>query len=163
AHLYQFSGDVELVGNDNEAWLHEGHADWLAAKALLVLYPDTDLYVKSKVERANTRCIEGLDKMTLSQASTQGRFDLYYTCGLVIHHAVDKALQKHDSGDSASVWRAFSQQAEQLGTGGIDVFLAVVQGNTSESFAKQIRLFVEKQQGNPEQAIEALMRAALQQ
>ena len=73
------------------------------------------------------------------------------------------ALHTHDSGDSASVWRAFSQYAELLGTGGIDVFLAVVQGNTSESFAKQIRLFVEKQQGNPEQAIEALMRAALQQ
>ncbi|MEC8228414.1 MAG: hypothetical protein VX066_06860, partial [Pseudomonadota bacterium] len=62
-----------------------------------------------------------------------------------------------------SVWRAFSQQAEQLGTGGIDVFLAVLQDNSSESFANQIRLFVEKQQGNPEQAIEALMHAASQQ
>ena len=163
AHLYQFSGDVELVGNNNEAWLHEGHADWLAAKALLALYPDTDLYVKSKIERAKVKCIEGLDKMTLNSASTQGRFDLYYTCGLVIHQAVDKALHTHDSGDSASVWRAFSRQAEQLGTGGIDVFLAVVQGNTSESFAKQVRLLVEKQQGNPEEAIEALMSAASQQ
>lgn len=51
AHLYQRSSEGDIYGEAHESWLHEGHADWLAALALLELYPETTQYVSDKIER----------------------------------------------------------------------------------------------------------------
>ncbi len=58
AHLFQRSQTGALHAESNQSWLHEGNADWLAALALLDLYPESTQYVTGKVARFEDNCLE---------------------------------------------------------------------------------------------------------
>lgn len=156
AHLYQRSKNAEILGSPNESWLHEGHADWLAAKALLALYPQTTSYVENKIARFKSHCAAGLENMTLRSAADNGRFDLYYTCGLLIHQAIEEEFKKHGNKDSFSAWEDFRTLAEKQGEHEASGFLNVVKANTSEAFVAKITSFITEQQENPVQALDLL-------
>jgi len=157
AHLYQTSSHEDIYGDSHESWLHEGHADWLAALALLALYPDTKEYVDDKIERFRAHCAKGLTDFPLTEAADQGRFDLYYTCGLLIHQAIDLTLHKRTNTDTFSLWKAFRQQADNSDKKGMEVFLAEVEKSTSIAFVNKIKKVIERQLEQPRDTLDKLI------
>lgn len=149
AHLYQ--GD--FYGDRDESWLHEGHADWLAARALLALYPETEGYVTHKIDRFRTHCATGLTHFPLVEAADKGRFDLYYTCGLLIHQAIDLALQQQGGNDIYDLWTAFRIQADQGDKKASDLFLSMTEKWTSPLLVARIKAILNSKLSNPEQSL----------
>lgn len=155
AHLYQRSKQVKIYGESHESWLHEGHADWLAALALLELYPETKQYVANKIEAYRAHCAKGLASFSLAEAADKGRFDLYYTCGLLIHQAIDLTLKNSDK-DTYSLWVKFRQQVEQGDKKGIETFLATTEIWTSTELVNKIKKVVNKKLINPLETLNQL-------
>ncbi|MDN3653154.1 hypothetical protein QWY77_10365 [Thalassotalea ponticola] len=156
AHLYQNSRIGDIYGESDESWLHEGHADWLAASALQELYPDTREYVANKIDRYRNHCAKGLRQFPLVEAADKGRFDLYYSCGLLIHQAIDLALQKHAKKDIYSLWVDFRKQAETGDTKGSKVFLAHTEKWTSKALVNRINEVIESKLSSPENTLNQL-------
>ncbi len=159
AHLYQRSKVEELYGEPNESWLHEGNADWLASLALLDLYPKTEEYVSNKVERFKSHCIKGLKELALIEAANKGQFGLYYSCGFLIHQAVDQAMQKKSNGlkNIYSLWNDFRQKVELGGKKGAETFLMLTEQYTSKELVFRIKTLVESKLTNPEKTLSRLI------
>lgn len=158
AHLYQRSSKGDIYGERHESWLHEGHADWLAALALLELYPETREYVTNKINRFRTHCSKGLANFSLAEAADQGRFDLYYTCGLLIHQAIDLTLQKNGDKDIYSLWIDFRKQAEKGDKKGSEVFLSHTEKWASKELVKKIKEIINSKLSNPEATLNQLVK-----
>ena len=156
AHLYQRSSTGNIFGESHESWLHEGHADWLAALALLELYPETNEYVTDKIDKFRTHCAEGLANFPLAEAAEKGRFDLYYTCGFLIHQAIDLALRKNSDEDIYSLWIEFRQQVEKGNRKGSETFLALTEKWTSKELVHKIKEVIENKLSIPEDALKQL-------
>lgn len=152
AHLYQ----TEFYGDRHESWLHEVHADWLAALALLELYPETEDYVTNRIDRFRTHCAKGLTNFSLIEAADKGRFDLYYTCGLLIHQAIDATLQQQGDNNIYDLWTAFQQQAESDNMKASDLFLSITEKWTSPELVERIEEIVKSKLSNPEQSLNLL-------
>lgn len=157
AHLYQRSSKGDIYGERHESWLHEGHADWLAALALLELYPETSEYVANKINRFRTHCSKGLSHFPLVEAADKGRFDLYYTCGLLIHQAIDLALQEKGKKDIYSLWGDFRKQAEKGDEKGSEIFLSHAKKWTSEELVNRIKEVIESKLSSPEKTLNHLV------
>ena len=158
-HLYQRSKVGVLYGESNQSWLHEGNADWLAALALLDLYPKTKAYVTEKLGRFKDHCVKGLTELTLMEAANKGQFGLYYTCGLLIHQAIDHAVQKKSNGlkNIYSLWNEFRQKVEQGDEKGPETFLALVEQYASKELVVSIKALVETKLTNPEDTLSQLI------
>ncbi len=159
AHLYQRSKVGALNGESNQSWLHEGNADWLAALALLDLYPNTEAYVTEKIDRFKDHCVKGLTGLTLIEAANKGQFGLYYTCGLLIHQAIDHAVQKKSNGrkNIYFLWNEFRQRVEQGDEKGPETFLALVEQYASKELVVRIKVLVETKLTNPEDTLSQLI------
>ena len=157
AHLYQRSSRGDIYGERHESWLHEGHADWLAALALLELYPETSEYVANKINRFRTHCSKGLNNFPLVEAADKGRFDLYYTCGLLIHQAIDLTLQKKGNKDIYSLWVDFRKQAEKGDEKGSEIFLSHAEKWTSEELVNRVKEVIESKLSNPDKTLNHLV------
>ena len=157
AHLYQQSSKGDIYGESHESWLHEGHADWLAALALLALYPETNAYVSNRIDSFRNHCAKGISDFPLAEAADNGRFDLYYTCGLLVHQAIDMALQKSSDKDIFSLWVKFRQQAESGDKKGMEVFLGLLEDWTSREFVTKIKKVITIKLENPEDAIKQIV------
>ena len=159
AHLYQRSKLGVLYGESNQSWLHEGNADWLAALALLDLYPKTEEYITEKVGRFKEHCVEGLTEFSLMEAADKGQFGLYYTCGLLIHRAIDYSVQKKSNGlkNIYSIWNEFRQKVEQGNEKGSETFLSLVEQYTSKELVIRIKKLVETKLSSPEDTLNRLI------
>lgn len=93
AHLFQQDKVGHPAGDDEAAWIHEGGADALAARALAPRGKDEMAYVVERVGKAATICAKGLAIAPLDQATSAGKFDLHYQCGLLIWLALDNELR----------------------------------------------------------------------
>ncbi|WP_157953865.1 hypothetical protein [Microbulbifer sp. A4B17] len=158
AHFHQ-EGKEEVLSNDvSESWLHEGNADWLAASALIDLYPDLEEYVYSKIDKYKVSCSEGLKEFPLVEAANHGRFDLYYSCGLLIHRAIDQSLQEKSNGslNLFSLWKSYRETIEGGGEKGSDSFLNMVEDRTSRDFVEVIRQLINSKLVNPEATLDKL-------
>ncbi|MDG1750802.1 MAG: hypothetical protein P8I03_03965 [Thalassotalea sp.] len=158
AHLYQRSKFGVLYGEPNQSWLHEGNADWLAALALLDLYPKTEEYITEKVGRFKKHCVDGLKELSLIEATNEGQFGLYYTCGLLIHRAIDHAVQKKSNGlkNIYSLWNEFRQKVEHGDEKGPETFLTLVEQYTSKELVIRIKKLVETKLSSPEDILNRL-------
>ncbi len=158
AHLYQRSKEGVLYGESNQSWLHEGNADWLAALVLLDMYPKTEQYVTDKVARFKDNCVKGLTDIKLIDAAKKGQFGLYYTCGLLIHQAIDQEVKKKSKGlkNIYSLWNEYRQKVEQGDEKGTDTFLALVEQYTSKALVLRIKELVETKLDNPEEILSRL-------
>jgi hypothetical protein len=157
AHLYQRSNQADIYGERHESWLHEGHADWLAALALLELYPETSEYVTNKIDRFRTHCAKGLANFPLIEAADKGRFDLYYTCGLLIHQAIDLTLQENSDKDIYSLWVDFRSEAEKGDRKGSEIFLSHTEKWTSKELVNRIKEVIENKLSSPKDALKHLV------
>ncbi|WP_353205183.1 hypothetical protein [Sphingomonas sp.] len=93
AHLFQQDKIGKLAGDETAAWIHEGGADALAARALARRGAEERSYVESRVRAAETICEKGLASAPLDKATAAGHFDLHYQCGLLIWLAVDDSVR----------------------------------------------------------------------
>ncbi|QCZ92134.1 hypothetical protein [Salinimonas iocasae] len=143
AHLYQRADNKSISGKKSESWLHEGHAEWLAALALLEVFPDKKEYVANKINRLKTDCSSGLTDISLVEAADKGRIDLHYSCGLLIHQAIDTELEKSGKRDIYSLWVDFRERARKGNEEASDVFLSLTETWTSKTFVKNIEQILE--------------------
>ena len=159
AHLYQRSKLGLLYGESNQSWLHEGNADWLAALALLDLYPQTEKYITKKIGRFKKHCVKGLTEISLMEAANKGQFGLYYTCGLLIHRAIDHSMQKKSNGlkNIYSLWNEFRLKIEQGNEKGSKTFLALVEQYTSKELVIHIENLVGTKLSSPEDTLNRLI------
>ena len=157
AHLYQRSSQGETYGERHESWLHEGHADWSATLALLELYPETSEYVANKINRFRTHCATGLDNFPLVEAADKGRFDLYYTCGLLIHQAIDLKLREKGKKDIYSLWVDFRRQAEKSDVKRSEIFLSHAEKWTSKDLVNRIKEVIGTKLSNPDKTLNHLV------
>lgn len=156
AHLYQENDGTSLFGSDGGSWIHEGNAEWLALKVLKELYPDTQEYVKDKVTRYKEECAAGLGDFTLSEAAEHGRFDLYYTCGLLIHKAIDEALVGKQGKDIYSLWNAYQDSVKKGDEKGAETFLKTTEKWTSPELVNKIKRILYSDLEKTEEAINGL-------
>ena len=129
AHLYQ-SGSTEGVSENNEqSWLHEGSAEYFAAIAISALYEGTNNYVESRVTNAFKRCTEGLTQTTLAHAYESGHFNLYYSCGMIMHRAIDSVVQEKTSGETSlfTLWKHLQNAVTMGKAPGTATFLALLE------------------------------------
>ena len=155
AHLYQTPGHERPAVAPEYSWIHEGHADWLAARALTDLYPLTQTYVQQRIMRATADCENGLSMFSLKHAAASGRFGLYYTCGLLIHRSIDNALRHADKGDTFSLWRAFRALPVQEDQNGSTRFISLIEKDLPTAFVQTVRQLSEQALPKPQ---ETLMR-----
>ena len=139
--------------------MHEGNADWLAALALLNLYPKTEEYITEKEDRFKKHCVDGLKELSLIEAADEGQFGLYYTCGLLLHRAIDHAIQKKSNclKNIYSLWNEFRQKVEHGDEKGPETFLALVEQDTSKELVIRIKKLVETKLNRPEDTLNRLI------
>ena len=92
-------------------------------------------------------------------AAKKGQFGLYYTCGLLIHQAIDQAVQKKSNGlkNIYSLWNEFRQKVEQGDKKGPETFLALVEQYASKELVVRIKVLVETKLSNPEDTLSRLI------
>ena len=158
AHLHQRSNVGVLYAEENQSWLHEGNADWLAALALIELYPESKVFVEERIAKFEDNCVKGLKQFPLIEAAEKGQFGLYYTCGLLIHQAIDRAVQGKSNSQKNiySLWNEFRLQVESGENKGPDTFLSLVENYTTKSLVKTINDIVSQKLDNPELVLKGL-------
>ena len=140
AHLYQ-PGNTEGVSEDEEqSWLHEGSADYFAAIAMNFLYEDANSYVESRMTRAFESCTEGLAQTTLANAYKTGHFNLYYSCGMIIHRAIDNVAQQKTLGEESlfTVWKRLQKAVNSGMPPGTATFLTLLEQYNAPELIKAI-------------------------
>lgn len=81
---------------------------------------------------------------------------MYYTCGLLIHQAIDLALRKNSDEDIYSLWIEFRQQVEKGNRKGSETFLALTEKWTSKELVHKIKEVIENKLSIPEDALKQL-------
>lgn len=154
AHLFQYLEDNNI--GPEHSWLHEGHADYLAADALLKMYPVTKDYIMMVEQRTYQHCIDGLASLSLVEAADQGQFYLYYTCGYWILRSIDNVMLQDNQAPSTAyeLWRGFKNTPKPLT---IDKAFAVLSQISSEEMAKAVKHFVFSNHQNSEEALRRLL------
>lgn len=156
AHFYQEDDKTPLYGEGEESWLHEGHADWLAFKALAELSPKTQQFLDAKVTSFTQTCAEGLAAVSLSEAADNGRFDLYYSCGLLIHKAIDEALAGEPDKDIYALWNEYRNRVKKGEKKGAETFLTVTKEWTSSTLVNNIERMIHTHLDNPQKTLSNL-------
>lgn len=129
AHLYQPGNTAGVSENDEQSWLHEGSADYFAALAMNYLYEDANSYVKRRITHAFESCTQGLTQSTLANAYKNGHFNLYYSCGMVMHRAIDSVVQQKTLGEESlfTVWKRLQKAVSRGLPPGTATFLALLE------------------------------------
>lgn len=158
AHLYQ-PGNTDGVSENNEqSWLHEGNADYFAALAMNFLYEDTSSYVENRTIRAFESCIEGLEQTTLANAYKTGHFNLYYSCGMIMHRAIDNVVQQKTFGEESlfTVWQRLQKAVSKGMPPGTTTFLTLLEPYNAPELMKAINDATRNDALKAIQGIEAL-------
>lgn len=145
-HLYQKNKGV--AQNEQHAWIHEGHADQLAAMALRALFPELKPYVAERLKQAQDQCFTGLEKMALNEASSKDRFDLHYACGLHIHDSIDRTMREADRNSKGAItlWNAYQESIAKGQPPGQKTFFATLAKLTTRVYANALKQFVNAKQ-----------------
>ncbi|MBB5519934.1 hypothetical protein [Amphiplicatus metriothermophilus] len=161
AHLFQQEG-LAGVFNTDQAWIHEGGAEALAALALVELGAVEPGYVKDRIRSAFDACAAGLTALEgepLNASARAGAFGNYYACGLLIHLAIDAETRR--AGDGASdlfdVWTAYRERLKSGAPANQETFLSVAR-ETGAPFAAA---FAESLATTPQPDPAAFLRAGL--
>lgn len=140
AHLYQPGNTEGVSENEEQSWLHEGNADYFAAIAMNFLYEDANSYVESRITRAFESCTEGLAQTTLAQAYKNGHFNLYYSCGMIMHRAIDSVVQQKTLGEESlfTVWKRLQKAVNSGMPPGTATFLTLLEPYNAPELIKAI-------------------------
>ncbi len=153
AHFFQSTSTFDSTA---EAWVHEGSAELFAINALLELYPDTKNYVEAFKAKSVDQCIEALKTLSLAKASENGKFQMHYHCGMLIHQRIEQALtQKKTSLTLYEIWQEYRENVVAGSTSGQQTFLNVVEKHTTTELRLKIESFINEQHAAPALAVNA--------
>ena len=79
--------------------------------------------------------------------------DRYYSCGLLIHQAIDLALQKNGDKDIYSLWVEFRRLVEKSDEKKSEVFLSHTEKSTSADLVRRIKDVIENGLRHSEEAL----------
>ena len=102
AHMYQ--GYQKLKIDKKDAWIQEGHAEYVASRLLFSLSPDKEAYVNSRLEQADIKCQKAREDMPISHFAANGRFQDLYHCGLMFFDFIDSNSTKANA-STIKLWR----------------------------------------------------------
>lgn len=158
AHLYQSDKEGQSETTANQSWLHEGNADLLASLVLLHLYPDSKNYVDFRFETSKSNCIKGLQKFPLVSSLENGRFDLYYNCGFLLHRAIDTVAKKRSNLNHSiyTIWNNYRDRLEEGSPAGQETFLEIVDEYAGQEVAANILKMVDTKLDSPADFIDQL-------
>ena len=139
AHVFQRSAPTD----HNHGWIHEGSAELMAALSMQSILPGELDYVANRVNKAINDCESGLTTMKLTEAASQSRFDLMYSCGMLINYTIHNA--KNDLGKRADIYQLWLQfQAKVVSGAAADqrTWLKLISKAVPNSHYKSITNFV---------------------
>ena len=131
AHMVQRDRSGDRVGDNAQAWMHEGGADAMAALALRA--QGMSAYVDKRLAEAQKACRVGLAKGPLATATARGDFELHYACGPIVALAIDRELRKRGSSLDDFNRRWFAALAAPEGGGQAAWFAAARASGVSEA------------------------------
>jgi len=154
AHFFQ-----DALASTPDAWIHEGSADLFAYNALVELYPTSKTYVESQRTKSKRQCIDALKTVSLANASENGRFDMHYHCGMLIHQRVNEELSENNSSKTVyTLWQEYRERVKPDGSNGRLTFLDIVETYTSTIIRKKIEDFISKKHTDPSLAVKILFQ-----
>jgi len=159
AHLFQRSAGVNTFGDAHESWIHEGHAEYVAAQALSGLYPKADQFVQRKAASLKDECLTGLQDTSLRDAARDGQFRLYYSCGFHLHQYTD--IQCSQQADAAfELWNTYRTLKEQAAgkTPATELFFEAVSQVCSAETADDIRAVFSTDDSSPAERFAVLFK-----
>jgi hypothetical protein len=159
AHLYQH---YALASDPGQAWIHEGGAEALAAIALLRFGLLDTHGLRTRVQPALQQCAAGIGDHPLNESAANGTFANYYSCGLLMHLAVDAAARRRSDGDCdlLCVWRAFQDRVSAGEPWNQQVFLDVVATHAGRDVAAFLREAADTAQADAAAFLQAGLRKA---
>jgi len=126
---------------DVNAWIHEGGAEAFAALALRA--QGAGNVAEAKVASARRECTAAVAQTSVRDAIAAGKFDVAYSCGLLVSLAIDDAVKRTDRGGDGlyKVWRDFIA-SEPPGRHTEAGFLAAVARAGGDRLADEVRMIV---------------------
>lgn len=143
AHLFQGRGmEVE---NPEEYWVSEGSADFMAGFALAEIHPEGEAIMAAKLADAKEQCLVGLRQEPDFNAALAGDFKLHYSCGMVIHSAINESLQQTGKMENLlDLWAAFDRRVSEGSEASGRTYLALAKPSIDKELFDKINrlLFV---------------------
>ncbi len=134
AHLYQ--GQAASIEARNDAWVHEGAAEFFAGQA------SVQGVLQGKLENAKEQCVAGLTKEPNYIRASKRDFKLHYSCGLILMTAINTELTKANRGaDLFTLWQRFNQRVVEGQTASASTFIAVLSPYLPEEMNDFLRHF----------------------
>ncbi|MCB9954672.1 MAG: hypothetical protein H6848_02115 [Caulobacterales bacterium] len=161
-HLFQHARSNYAEYEMDQSWIHEGGADAFAALTIARFGGAEESYVTERILRAERDCADGLkalDGKPLNASSETGAFDNYYSCGLLMHLAIDAEVKKTSGGerDLLDVWNTFLSRVSAGAAWDQDVFLAIAREAGAPKAADFASALASETQEDPAGFIRAAM------
>ena len=146
--------------DSNESWIHEGHAEMLAYKALEHLYPNADSFREAKATEFKTRCIAELEKTSLEDAADKGEFGIYYSCGFLVYQMIENATKGSDRGSDSAflIWKLFKEKNTNPKATARQNFIEAVKKMTDEETEVALENFIKAEYGSPNARVQELLK-----
>lgn len=159
AHLYQ---RPQLQASTDEAWIHEGGADAMAALALRDLGRLSAAELASQLDDNVDACSAGLAGKPLDTSNVAGRFSNFYSCGKLLQMLIDADARRASNGlcNLWCVWRDFLAHVETGEPWSTDTFLAAAAGHVDAEVVAFTNDAVRKAMADPAPTFRARLRAA---
>jgi hypothetical protein len=157
AHMFQ---RYPSLAEQGDSWIHEGGAEAMALLALARLGEIGPELLQARVDGAVASCARGIGEAPLVPLPPSGRFELTYTCGLVVQMAVDAASRRGggQACDLFCVWRDFQGRVDAGAPWTTETFVQVVADRIDGDTARFVREAVTTSPADPV----AYLRAGLE-
>lgn len=94
--VHLWNGDLVTNADSSEAWMHEGSAELLSWYSLYRTGFVDQAYLEGRVSIALNQCLDELQRGTLVTALERGRYNAYYTCGVLMNLRAGYAVNPSD-------------------------------------------------------------------
>jgi predicted metalloprotease with PDZ domain len=137
AHLFQ--GEAARFINQENSWIHEGSAEFMASISLSSLLDESSAYVSEKLKTAKQQCVDQLGEHSLFGSAERMKFKLYYSCGILISQAIDSEVRKISAvQDIFTIWQSFQKGVARGEPASKETFLKILKPHVSKRFYKNL-------------------------
>jgi hypothetical protein len=160
AHLW--NGDLFLnSGFDQETWMHEGGAEAFSARALRDLKLITAEKFNDLHHQAIASCTSGLSGISLADSFSAGRYQNYYSCGMVIGQMTEVATRGRVS-SLFEFWNLMFLRSLPSGRYSESTYLELLYEMSGQTnHAKIIDDFIHRPLADPNLSIQTILNSAL--
>jgi len=142
AHLYQ--GNIGGGLDEHLAWIHEGHAEYIAMELLLEFLPDAHLYTEQLLQRAQQTCDQYHQDKNSGRLVAQADYRLFYQCGLLAYDLIAQANTKQGSDNSSidALWLALVKASAHQEFEAQQAFLNGVRARLTDKQYRQLNQLI---------------------